>query len=532
MFTAPSCLMHYEIDDVLRDPSLDLVNIVAPRGHAKSSIACEIYAMWHIFASDRYLYEMGLTDSDEQTSKHILLISKTQREAKNRLATIKMLLGNKGDEDRRSARLFQFFGDWGEQTARVWTNDVIELKDGTVVRAIGTGQPIRGAKAGFKRPDLIIVDDPEDEKNTITAESMMSNLRWLEQAVVHALTKTGRRKLVVIGTPINAECMVVKLHEAPGWHSQWYKINYVEGGLSTHEKYSQANNEFHTYQGVIWPEVVGEEVLKKEKQRQQKMGLLSSFYRESCCHIIGDEDQQFKPEYERYYDGELKWDAVGNPYMEVMATSQQGNHALRYLDVPLRVPVAVTMAVDPASSLAAHADKTAVIPIAMDRDENIYILPYIHGRFLGHVTLEKIVNLHNTVRANRGVMEVAANFKWMYDDLHRIHGLRYLRETPVQRKKGEGGRIESLQPRFAYGQVFMRHDMTDLVNQLRMYPRGKDDLPDALELAVRYAMKPRHEITWVEPTINDDPYDYKSSYNPSRTGRYGGKKKLFDPKLA
>ena len=42
-------------------------------------------------------------------------------------------------------------------------------------------------KVGSQRPTLIIVDDPEDENNTKTAEAMESNLRWLLQSAVPSL---------------------------------------------------------------------------------------------------------------------------------------------------------------------------------------------------------------------------------------------------------------------------------------------------------------------------------------------------------
>ena len=81
----------------------------------------------------------------------------------------------------------------------------------------------------------------------------------------------------------------------------------------------------------------------------------------------------------------------------------------------------------------------------------------------------------------------------------------------------------------------MMKDMSDLAEQFRMYPRGKDDLIDALEKAIRYRVKPRHsEIVhnYVGFDINADPYDRRSGYDKSKHGSYNASKKGFDPMLA
>ena len=82
-----------------------------------------------------------------------------------------------------------------------------QLKDGSMIICKGTGQQLRGIKHGNQRPTLIIVDDPEDENNTKTSESMEANLRWLLQSAVPSLDpKKGR--IAIIGTPIHQRCMV------------------------------------------------------------------------------------------------------------------------------------------------------------------------------------------------------------------------------------------------------------------------------------------------------------------------------------
>lgn len=529
MFTAKTPPMHYAIEEALLDPFKENVSIVAPRASGKSSVGVELNALHHLFCYDRYLYEMGHAESGDLTPRYVVIISKTQREAKARLNTIKRVLGHDGSY---SSNFRKVFGNWGEDTASVWQEDFIQLKNGSAVRAIGMRQPGRGMKAGTQRPTLSIVDDGEDEENTRTPEALEKNLRWLEQVVVPAMSRTGFSKVVVIGTPINTDCMVVKLFETPGWHSMWFK-NQPDQKRSMW--WSEAENQWHYYKDVLWPDIEPAERLIDRKEKLEAMGLLSSFYREYCCEIVGDEDQIFLPEYEMYYEGELRFDEAEQPYMRITKRSSRGSQTLKELEKPQEFPVSVVMAVDPAASQNIRADKTAIAAIAIDKFDNLYVLPYVHERLMPHQIIEKIVGQEKVYKPARLVVETSAAFGFVTDYLWKDHRIRAMTDKPTQAKKGEGSRLEAMQPLMKQGRIWMMKDMSDLAEQFRMYPRGKDDLIDALEKAIRYRIKPRHSeivYNYVGFDINADPYDRKSGYNKSKHGSYNAGKKGFDPMLA
>ena len=195
MFSVPSPEFHYKIAETLMDNSKKQVNIIAPRGHAKSSIVGGVYPLYHI------LHEKG--------NKLIVLVSRTQDHAIKLLGTIKDTLDY-------SQELRAIYGYWGQHSAKQWSKSEIELKDGSMIICKGTGQQLRGIKVGSQRPTLIIVDDPEDENNTKTAEAMEGNLRWLLQSAIPSLDPI-KGKLAVIGTPQHQRCMVEVLKEMKGW---------------------------------------------------------------------------------------------------------------------------------------------------------------------------------------------------------------------------------------------------------------------------------------------------------------------------
>ena len=269
MFSENSPGFHYDIVKELKGEHKQ-INIIAPRGHAKSSIVAGVYPLWHL------MMDKGV--------KVIVLVSRTQSHATKLMGTIKDVLDY-------SQEFRYFFGYWGQQSARKWTNTEIELKDGSIIICKGTGQQIRGIKHGNQRPTLLILDDPEDEVNTKTAEAMEYNLRWLLQSGVPSLDPI-RGRICVIGTPQHERCMVETLKDMKGWKNLQFSPDLETGT-------------------ALWPEVWPIQKLKEKKEELDSINRLSVFYREYLCQIVGDEDNLFRAEDISYYDGYIEQDEQG-----------------------------------------------------------------------------------------------------------------------------------------------------------------------------------------------------------------------------
>ncbi len=159
----------------------------------------------------------------------------------------------------------------------------------------GTGQQLRGIKVGSQRPTLIIVDDPEDENNTKTAEAMEQNLRWLLQSAVPSLDPTKGR-IIVIGTPQHQRCMVEILKQMKGWVNMHFSPDMDK-------------------EIALWEEWQPIKKLKQKKEELESIARVSVFYREYLCKIVGDEDQLFKEEYIQYHNYKLEIDSDNQHYL-------------------------------------------------------------------------------------------------------------------------------------------------------------------------------------------------------------------------
>ena len=464
MFSSESPEFHYDIARNLMDKSHKQVNIIAPRGHAKSSIVGGVFPLWHI------MFEKG--------PKLIVLISRTQDHAVKLLGTIKDVLDY-------SSQFRQLFGYWGMNSARVWSKAEIELKDGTMIICKGTGQQLRGIKHGNQRPTRIILDDPEDENNTKTAEAMESNLRWLLQSAIPSLDPE-RGRIAIIGTPIHQRCIVETLKEMTGWKNLLYKPDLD-------------NNK------ALWETWQPIEKLRQKKAELESINRVSVFYREYMCEVVGDEDQLFKESYINYYDGSLFHDSSGNAFLKITY--------LNHSDTTEERPVNVFMGVDPASSTRQTADFSTIVPVAIDAEGNRFVLPYYRKRATPMSLAEAILEYFKIYKPEKVRIE-SVGYQEMLREYVKVRceesnmfipGLE-IKENP---RNSKSMRLETMEPYFAQGKFHMQKNMMELKDELLLYPRGKhDDLLDGLYYATKKIYQPFHK--------KEDKCEVNKELNPAK----------------
>ena len=338
----------------------------------------------------------------------------------------------------------------------------------------GTGQQLRGIKVGSQRPTLIIVDDPEDENNTKTAEAMEQNLRWLLQSAVPSLDPQ-KGKIIVIGTPQHQRCLVEILKQMEGWVNMHFSPNLDK-------------------KIALWEEWQPIDKLLQKKRELESIGRSSVFYREYMCQIVGDEDQLFQQSYIQYHDYKLNIDSTGNHFL---------------IDGEKEIPVNVFMGVDPASSVRKTADYSVIMPVAVDENNNRYILQYYRQRATPMQLAESIIEYFKLFKPVKvrvesvGYQEMLREYLKQRCDEEKIFisGLE-IKENP---RTSKSSRLETMQPYFAQKKMFMLKSMEELRDELLLYPRGKhDDLLDGLFYAMKKCYPPYHKTATKENKKNVD----------------------------
>lgn len=446
MFSQESPKFHKEITALFHDKTIKKINIIAPRGHAKSSIGAGVFPLFHILC--------------EPGQKVIVLSSKTQGHSVDQLQTIK-------DTLEYSMPLRAIYGYWGQHSAKVWTKDRIVLKDNSAIICKGTGQQVRGLKFGNQRPTLFVIDDPEDENNTKTAEAMEYNLRWLLQGVEPGLDPHIGRVLV-IGTPQHQSCLVETLAIMDGYYTKRYKAILDDGS-------------------ALWDQQVSLKSLLEKKSELESIGRLSVFYREYQCEVVGDEDQFFTEDHIHYWEGDFEKGDGRTGFIHFTKIGQDE------FEDPITKSVHVFMGIDPASSVRKTADYSVIMPVAVDSDDNRYILPYFRKRVKPMDLAASILQYDTMYAPAKAHIESVAYQEMLRDYITTQRFIPGFGKK-INPRNSKSSRLESLQPWFYQDKVFIKKDMTPLVDELLLYPRGRhDDLLDGLYYAFMGSYTPPDE---------------------------------------
>ena len=176
--------------------------IAAPRGGAKSSIISLIVPIW-CMAYDK--------------KRFIVIISDTAKKAEGFLADIKREL-------RFNAKLCR---DFPELTGKgpIWRANYIETVNGISVLALGTGNNIRGERVSTERPDLVLGDDLENsEMLRSLSQRTYVRFQWFNKDVLPVGGEEGTiTDFFIVGTILGKDSLLNALldpQEYPEWESK------------------------------------------------------------------------------------------------------------------------------------------------------------------------------------------------------------------------------------------------------------------------------------------------------------------------
>ncbi len=170
--------------------------VAAPRGHAKSTTLTFKGSIHAILYQYKH-YPIILSDSSDQ--------------AEGFLENIRVEFEENG----------LIREDFGNLQGKVWRNNVILTTTNIKVEAIGSGKKIRGRKHRNWRPDLLVLDDIENDENVRTAEQRSKLSNWFNKAVSKA--GDSYTDIVYIGTLLHYDSLLAHTLTNTGYKSIKYK---------------------------------------------------------------------------------------------------------------------------------------------------------------------------------------------------------------------------------------------------------------------------------------------------------------------
>ena len=422
--------------------------IAAPRGNAKTTFA-RMYVLWRLVRGDTHF---------------VIFISDTVDQAQESLEAIKIEL----EENPRLARDFPEVSGFG----RVWQAEEIVTKSRVKIKVYGSGKRIRGANYQGHRPDLIVLDDLENDENVRTKEQRDKLENWFSRSVMELGPPDGSAQYLYIGTILHYDSLMMRvkgrgdfayhkfkaLINLPARMDLWERWERIwredtSAGKEAARKFYEANREeMDRGAKVLWPEAQPLYYLMEKRAANRAA---------------------FNAEYQN------------EPLDEELAVFRELHF---YQEAPRGL---ITYgAVDPALGKT-RGDLTAIVVVGRDRrDGKIYVLHADLGRYPPMKTIARMIECQRRFRCVRWAVEEVA-FQEMFKQVLVAESMKAGVPIPavgVRNRVAKEIRIESLAPHVENGVILFNPRHTTLIEQLQFYPLAEhDDGPDALEMAFRLA---------------------------------------------
>ena len=429
--------------------------VAAPRGHAKST----------------NLTFKGTMHSTLYGYKHYpIIISDSSEQAEGFLDNIRV-------EFEENTAILE---DFGPLAGSVWRSNVLVTKTNIKIEAIGSGKKIRGRKHRNWRPDLIILDDVENDENVRTPEQRKKLKDWFDKAV----SKCGDdyTDIVYIGTLLHYDSLLAKTLANPAYRSIKYKavIRFSQADdlwqqwetiftdLSNDDREADALAFFQAHKAAM---LEGTQVLWEEKLSYYDLMVMrvsegeASFNSEEQNEPINPDDCLFMEEWFEYY-----------------------NEA----EINFRDPVFDFFGfIDPSLGKTKRSDFSAIVTLAKHRSSGyMYVVDADIERRHPDRIIADVLAKERWLRASfgHGYRKLGAEtnqFQWfLKEELAKASakaGL-YLPIEEVQQTSDKVMRIQTLQPDVKNKYIKFNRRHKRLLEQLTQFPMGAhDDGPDALE---------------------------------------------------
>lgn len=182
----PTADFHVELADALDDPTVPLLEVIGQRDSAKSTFATLAFPL-RVALSGQFRFIVIINDTTEQ---------------------VKITIDNIRHEIENNIILKQTFGV--VKIGKTWSETNLLLSNGVRIIGRSRGQNIRGIRHRQHRPDLIIVDDPENLKQVKKKKNRDATETWFNGEVLPAQRSFGA-KLVVIGNLLHNDSFIARL---------------------------------------------------------------------------------------------------------------------------------------------------------------------------------------------------------------------------------------------------------------------------------------------------------------------------------
>lgn len=446
-------VFHHWLDDtlpaILSNPKGQWVAIAAPRGEAKSTMISLFFVLWAIATNKK---------------QYILLIADTIEQSVSLLESIK-------SELMSNPRLQHDFPEiTGE--GRVWNEGTIITCSNVKVQALSAGKRMRGLRHGPYRPDLVILDDLENDEQVRKPEQRDKLQSWLQKTVLNLGSADGSMDVIYIGTVLHYDSVLARILAKSLWKKNIFK----------------AILQWPDYMD-LWDqwEVILTEQGEKEAwhfweyhQKEMLQGAIVSWPTMRPLYLL----MKIRAEDHAAFDSEYQNDPL-------CGDDAPFSQCIHYWSTPPEHWILFGVC-DP--SLGKHG---------AGRDPSALLVGGFCQKSMTLYVIEASIKKRHPDRIIEDIIALHRQYKPVLWGVEAVQFQEFFAHVLVQRAEKQGLalpvkpiihnsdkllRIESLQPHMVQKHILLSPSQHELIHQLRHFPKADhDDGPDALEMLWRIA---------------------------------------------
>ena len=451
-------LIHKVEDVVLNHSDEETRNVVAaPRGHAKSTLISFAFVLWAICYGYKHF---------------IVIISATGPVAKQFIIDIR-------NELEFNERIKNDFGEMKNDD--IWNSNEIYTRNKVFLTSKGAGAQMRGMKFNSTRPDLVILDDLETAEQVASPSQNASLKQWFNSDVMPMGCPTC--SFFYIGTVLSYDALLYHMLN-DGEYSSWVRKTF------------QAVIKFSD--SPLWQE--WENMMTDLTRGDHAYSDAMAFYREHKEEMLAGTEvlwpNQRPDMYEHLMERRIASEEgfasefQNDPQTENTRTFKtEWLENNRYIDCPEIKEICI--AIDPAIGGKRANDFSAIIAVARCADNYFYVLDADLRKRRPEEIIEDAKAIIAKYYSHRPKIVCETNQMQLFfsSTLQRelVQAGIYLEWIDVCHTNGDSkvARIESLVPHVRQGHIKFKAGQKILLSQLRNYPKGHDDGPDCLEMALK-----------------------------------------------
>lgn len=454
------------LPQVLQQPSSVHLAIAAPRGEAKSTLVSQLFTLYCLVA---------------QKKRYALIVMDSIDQAYPMLEAIKVEL-------EFNQRLRVDFPEIAGQ-GRVWQAATIVTKANQKVQVAGSGKKLRGLRHGAYRPDLVVLDDIENDEQVRSPEQRDKLHDWLKKTVLPLGAAGDKLDVVYIGTILHYDSVLNRTLSSKAWKTAKFKALIRQpDDMSLWDKWE----DLYLNEG----EAVADAFYSQNKSAMDK-GAVVSWAARPILTLMKI----------RARDGHATFDSE---YQNDPLSSDDAMfaNALTYW-TELPGELVYFGALDPSLGKAgASRDPSAILVGGYHRETGkLYVIEAQVKKRLPDLIIEDVIRMQKQYQCQRWFVETVQFQEFLKDELVKRSAQRGIPVPATATKPNTDKmlRIESLQPHMANGLILLHSSQATLISQLRHFPKADhDDGPDALEMLWRNAVSSSAAIEWISISELDD----------------------------